>query len=670
MSVTSKKTSEPKASNNTDGTDLSQFGYFFDQTRCTGCYTCIVACKDWHDVPAGPASWIRVSTIERGKYPNPFLAFDVNLCHHCVNATCVAACPTEAISKREADGIVVVDREKCVGRDECGHPCSRECPAGNDVLGFVSLIREGKYAEAWRLIVESNPFPGVCGRVCFHPCESACNRSQVDEPLAIHALERLAAENRDTMPPLTAKLKKQRVAIVGSGPAGLSCAYQLTQRGYRVTVFEALPVVGGMLRVGIPEYRLPIAVLDREIAFIKATGDIEIKTNMRLGENLSLEELDQFDAVFLALGAHKQKTLNIPGLNLKKVIPGLDFLKKVKLEKKVNIGKRVIVLGGGNVAFDCALTAHRLGATEVHLICPESYDKMLADPPEIRQGEEEGIVIHPSRLVSEIIGKNGDVAGIEYFSLRSMEFDKDGKLHFDAIAGSEAVLLADTVILAIGQEPDLSFLPKDIKVSRGIISINEEGATSREKYFAGGDVATAEGRVAWAIGSGRRAAQAIDRYLMDLPEQKLGEKLVITESKLLDSDFIEKRERVKVPTLSLTDRLQNFAEVELGLDSEQAKAEANRCLICRGMCFVACPYKAPQFGAEDNPKMQKCDLCLDRWSEKKKPICVAACPLRALDAGLIEELKTKYGDIREAEGFVYFEKVSPSIIFKPKSSPS
>ncbi|MFC2002194.1 FAD-dependent oxidoreductase [Chloroflexota bacterium] len=666
MSKTTKIENKPKVNKEAMKTDTGQVGFYFDQTRCDACYACIVACKDWHDVPPGPANWLRVSTVEKGKYPNLFLAFNVNLCNQCVNAPCVAVCPAEAISKREADGIVVVDREKCQGRDECGYPCSHECPIGNDVLGFVSLIREGKYAEAWRLLAESNPFPGVCGRVCFHPCESACNRSQVDEPIAIQALERLAAEYMPTVPPFAVERKRQRVAIVGSGPAGLACAYHLVLRGYRATVFEALPEAGGMLRVGIPDYRLPKAVLDREIAFIEALG-VEIKTNMRVGQNLSMKDLNKFDAVFLAVGTHKEKSPDIPGIDQKEVISGLAFLREAKLNGKVKVGKKVVVLGGGNVAFDCARTALRMGATEVNLVCPECDEDMPAEPSEIKQGGEEGIKIHTSRLACKILGKKEHATGVECLKLRSMEFDVDGKLHFDAIKGSETVLPADTVILAIGQEPDLSFLPSDIKVNRGMISIGEDGATSRQKYFAGGDAAIPERRVAWAIGSGRKAAQAIDRSLRGLPREKSSESTATPEFKLVDTDFIEKKERVSIPVLPVVKRSQNFTEVELGLDNESAKAEANRCLLCRGMCLVACPYNTPQFGVEDNPKMQKCEFCLEDWEQGDKPICVRSCTMRALDAGPIEELRAKYGDIRSAEDFPYHEKSEPAITFKPKT---
>ena len=665
MKVTDKKGTATKVSKGNGKKNSKQLGIFFNQTRCDACYACAVACKDWHDVPAGPARWLRVKTIERGKYPNPFLAFNVSMCNHCVNAPCVEICPAEAISKRGEDGIVVVDREKCLGRDECGYPCSHECPAGNDVLGFVSLVREGKYAEAWRLIIENNPLPGVCGRVCSHPCETVCNRGQADEPVAIHAIERLAAEYIPTVPPFTIERKKQRVAVVGSGPAGLSCGYHLARRGYRVAVFEALPVAGGMLRVGIPEYRLPGDVLDREIALIEAMG-VDIKTDMQLGKNLSLKELDEYDAVFLAVGAHTEKKLDIPGINLKDVIPGIDFLKEVKLKGEVKIGKKVVVLGGGNVAFDCARTAHRLGASEVHIVCPEGEEDILAEPAEIEQGQEEGITIHSSHLACRVLSEDGRVSGVECLGLRSMSFDQDGRLHFDAIEGSEKALPADTVILAIGQEPDLSFLPKDIEVKGGMISVDADGATSRPGYYAGGDAALTARRVAWAIGSGKRSAEAIDRVLKGLPVEKPVEKAG-NGHKLLDTDFIEKKARVQIPVLPVKDRRQGFAEVEKGLGSEQAKAEAERCLICRGMCLVACPYDAPQFGAEDNPRMQKCDLCLDRYQKNQKTICVEACPVYALDVGPFEEMKDKYGDIRDAEGITYYPATDPSLIIKPRN---
>jgi len=646
------------------GKAAKQLGFYIDQTRCTGCYACIVACEDWHDVPAGPASWMRVQTIEKGKFPNLFSAYLSSPCYHCEDAPCVAVCPVEAITKREDNGIVEVDREKCLGRDICGRPCSVECPAGNDIQGFVSRIAEGEYDQAWELLAQTNPLPGVCGRVCYHPCEEMCTRGQVDEPLTIHALERFVGEQAPATPPLITEQKSQRVAVIGSGPAGLSCAYQLARHGYKVTIFEALPVAGGMLRVGIPRYRLPAEVLDREIASIKAMG-VEVKTNKRLGDNLSLEELDEFDAVFLGVGAHKQRDLNIPGADLDGVIGGLDFLREANVLGKGTVGERVLVLGGGNVAFNCARLAHRLGAPEVHLACVEAYDNMPADFPEIKEGELEDIIIHPSRAFIRAMGKDGHVTGIECLEVRSMKFDEDGNLHFDAIEGSEHILAADTVIYAIGEELDLSFLPKDVKVEKGRILVGEDGATSRKGFYAGGDVTIRQERVAYAIGAGRRAAEAIDRDFQGLKKEPpvKGYK----EYKLIDTDFFEKKPAVAIPQLAAHERRRNVSEVEGTLDNEQATAEAGRCLDCRGMCLVACPYNAPQFDDEGNPKMQKCDLCLEEWEKGKKPICVRACTMRALDAGTIEELRAKYGDVKEAAGFTYSEKAKPSVTFKAKT---
>jgi NADPH-dependent glutamate synthase beta subunit-like oxidoreductase len=646
-----------------------QTGFYFDQTRCMGCAACVIACKQWHDVPPGPASWMKIKTIEEGTFPNVYLGFLPSRCLNCENAPCVEACPAGAISKREKDGIVLVDRDKCLGRDACGSDCSDACPAGTDVRGFVSLIKKGKYEDAWRLIVESNPFPGVCGRVCVHPCESECARGQVDEPVAINALERLAAEHmspKSLHRPYLAERQGEKVAVVGSGPAGLTCAYHLAKLGYPVTVFEALPVAGGMLRVGIPEYHLPREIVDREIAFIEGYG-VEIKTNMRLGENLSKSDLDQYATVFLSMGAHKPKMLDIPGKELKGVMTGIDFLAKVNSDEKVELGKQILVIGGGDVAIDCARSALRLGATDVNIACLESYEQMPANPVGIAEAEEEGIKIHPSRSFCQILGNDGHCDGIECVNLRSMKFEQDGTLKLDVIENSEHVLPADTVIFAIGQALDTNALPDGLKVKNGRIDIDDYGATSLPNYFAGGDAAIPEWSVAYAIGSGKRAAEEINRRLRDLPVAESQSFSKTRKPQILETELFEKMERVPIKKLPPSNRVSGFPEIELTLTDEQGKKEAGRCLDCRGMCSLVCPYDVPQFDVGDNPKMQKCDSCLEEWEAGKDPICVRSCPTRALDAGPIEELKAKYGDGRAAKTFVYYEKTKPNIVLKPKT---
>lgn len=664
-----------------------QLGFFFDQTRCTGCYTCQVACKDWHDIPAGPASWMKVTHVEEGKFPHLFAAYLVNPCYHCADPPCIPVCPAEAISKREEDGVVIVDREKCKEAARCGiiknmasqlekeAPCKIACPAHVSVAGYVALIAKGRYKDALNLIRERMPLPGVCGRICSHPCESKCARQEVDEPIDILALKRFAGdsvvEEILSPPPRT---KEDKVAIVGSGPAGLAAAYDLVREGYEVTIFEALPVAGGMLAVGIPEYRLPKRILQREIEYIKGLG-VGLKTNTALGKDFSLSELIErgYGAIFIAIGAHKESKLPIAGAELEGTIVGTSFLREVNLGKEVRLGDRVLVVGGGNVAVDCARTAGRLGAEEVHIVCLESQEDMPAFASEVEEAEMEGIIIYPSRTVTRIFGTNGRVSGVECLKLRWMEFDKDGELHIDAIEGSEHDIAADTVIFAIGQTLDtdaVSRLDQVATTKRGTIAVNPETMeTSQPGVFAGGDAVSGPATFIEAIASGQKAAFYIDLYLKGKVLRKTYpfESIKAEDIEVDIPEDIEKAERVKMPELSVVERALSFKEVALGFTADMATTEAERCLNCAGaLCKEVCPYNAPQFGVDENAKMQKCDFCLDRLREGKGPICVAACPMRALDFGPVEELAMKYGDVRKVRGFGYSPQAEPSIAFKPR----
>jgi NADPH-dependent glutamate synthase beta subunit-like oxidoreductase len=664
-----------------------QVAFYFDQTRCMGCYTCVVACKDWNDVPPGPASWRRVLLLEGGKFPNPFAARLSTSCYHCAEPACVYACPADAISKREEDGIVVVDREKCRGRDHCGHavmvdfpvkdrksPCKYACSAGVSVQGYNRLIAKGRFKEALALIRERMPLPAVCGRVCSSPCENVCKRQEAGEkPVSIKALKRFVSDNvTEEIPNALPITKDKKVAIVGSGPAGLAAAYDLIRKGYAVTVFEALPVAGGMLAVGMPEYRLPKDVLKKEIDYLKGLG-IKIKTNTSIGKKLSLNDLTEqgYGAILLAIGAHRSPKLGIPGEDTKGVDNGISFLRKVSTGKKTKIGQKVAVIGGGNVAIDAARTALRLGAKEVQLNCLETREEMPALPEEIESALEEGITLSCSCGPKRILTENGKVTGVEFVRCTSV-FDKEGRFCPCYDEDTVTSIEADTVILAVGQTPDTSALSEEIKTTRrGTIDVDPDSlATNLPGVFAGGDVVSGPARFVDAIAAGQKAAISIERYLegADLKMGRVEEKVDAAQIKVKISDDLEKRERQTMPTMAVSKRIRNFKEVNLGFTEEMAIAEAQRCMICGGMlCREVCPYDTPQWGPEHDDKMQKCNLCVDRWEVGKPPICVASCLTRALDAGPIEEMEAKHGTrVHDAVGFAYTVRTQPSVVFKPK----
>ena len=665
-----------------------QVGFYFDQTRCAGCYGCRVACKDWHDQPAGSASWMRINYQEEGPFPNVFASYLISNCYQCEEPVCSFICPNEAINKREEDGIVVVDKDKCREEVNCGiiskesmgldylygeseASCQVACPVHLHIPAYTALIAKGRFKESLDLIRRRMPLPSVCGRVCLHPCEEVCARKEVDQAIAIEALKGFVADNVPLeLPKRLPQTQSEKVAIIGSGPAGLAAAYDLIRLGYGITIFEALSKVGGMLSIGIPEHRLPREILNRDIDYIKALG-VEIKTNSPIDPNQGIDDLlkQGYGAVLVAIGAHKGKKLDIAGADLEGTLVGTSFMRNVNLGKEVKLGNKILVIGGGNVAMDCARTARRLGASEVGVSCLECCDDMPADVSEVEQAREEGIEIYDSRTFTKIISNNGKVSGVACLEITGCTFDEDGEAHFDVVDDKEYILEADTVIFAIGQVPDIDNTGK-LKLSNlGTIAVDSETLMLDSKgIFVAGDCFSGVASIIDAIASGQKAASTINRYLQgDVLRVKPKPIIKASEIKVDIPSETKKQDRQPMPLLSASERVSNFKEVTMGYSEEAAIAEAERCLNCAGhLCKDVCPYSAPQFVDEEKARMQKCNYCVDRFDIGKQPICVEACYARALDSGTIEELKSKYGDIQEASGFVYSDILKPAILFKPK----
>ncbi len=486
-------------------------------------------------------------------------------------------------------------------------PCRDACPAGQRAQGYIALIREGRWEDAFRVIKMDNPFPGICGRICNHRCETACNRGLVDEPVNIRALKRFVTDKIYAMPrePVQPAERKypQRVAIIGAGPCGLTAAQDLVLAGYGVTVFEAMPVAGGMLRLGVPEYRLPTWIIDREVQDIIDLG-VELRLNHRV-DNLDDVFAEGFDAVLIAVGAHEGIKLPIPGADLDGVLINTRFLRDVRLNKYgpdgeplepdvPPLGKRVLVLGGGNVAIDVARTAIRLGR-EVHMACLEGRDEMPAHPWEVEAALEEGVIIHNSRSFERILDDGtGHVAGVECMHVRHFHFDETGRLHVDKEPDSNHVIECDTVIFSVGQRAGLAFIPEDSGVGlteRNLIAINPNTmAATRPGVFAAGDSVSGTAFVIEAVASGHKAAESIIRYLQgeelepppkpELPVVHLSKEEI--EERIARGE-IRRQPRVPMPELPVEERVHSFAEVEGGYDDESAMAEAARCLAC-GIC--------------------------------------------------------------------------------------
>ncbi len=464
--------------------------------------------------------------------------------------------------------------------------CVKACPGGIDIPGYLRHIARGEAHKAYEVILESVPFPGVLGRVCTRPCEAGCRRSEVNEAVAICALKRHAADRAGEVSDEALAVKEstgRRIAVVGAGPAGLTAAFFLRKKGHAVTVFEALDKPGGMMRYGIPRYRLPEDVLDREIDRVLSVG-IDLKTGVKLGEDIDLDRLkaDGFDAVFLATGLQQSKKIPLEGIDLQDVRWGVEFLRAVSGGRTVEVGDRVVVVGGGDVAVAVALTAFRLGAGSVTLACLESREEMPAHTWEIEAALEENVQILPSWGPERIRGVEGRVTGIDLIQCTSVFDDQGG---FNPTFGeARKSVPADQVLLAVGQSADLSFNDgAGLTVERDLVVVKEEtGETTLPGVFAGGEIATGPGALIEAVAEGKRIAAAIDRFLGGdgVVETRWAERAdTAAYDGKRDKDFADCA-RCRPAVLPVAERHSGFPEVEGGLEDEEAVREARRCLEC------------------------------------------------------------------------------------------
>lgn len=483
--------------------------------------------------------------------------------------------------------------EKCVGDDPPN--CQAACPLHIDVRGYTSLIRQGKYDEALALIRQTLPFPGIIGRICIRSCEKRCKRSEIDEPVAIEYLKRAAADYGTAADEaITDEEKDKKVAIVGGGPAGLMAAYDLRKMGYQVTIFEALPMLGGMLSTAIPDYRLPGEVVRQELGIMERLG-VTVKLNTKIGLDIKLSDIEKaFDATFVATGATLSRRLRLDGLDLEGVFWGLDFLTSVKLGNLVGVKDRVVVVGGGNVAVDVALTVLRLGAGRVEVVCLERRQEMPAFDWEIEQAIEEGITLHTSWGPKRILGDDGKVTGIDLVRCTSV-FDQEGRFNPAFDEGVTRTLSTDMVILAIGQATDLCCLKgSDLReTDAGLITVDPATLqTNVPGVFAGGDVVTGPKSVIDALAAGRKAAIAIDRYLKGESFTITKEDVGTAETRLIvPLEGVPCKKRHSMPCAPAAERRADFREVDLGFTKEQAEEEADRCLQCEcKVCIKDCEF--------------------------------------------------------------------------------
>lgn len=571
---------------------------------------------------------------------------------------------------------------------ESNFPCMNACPVHTQAGRYVALIAEGRYEEAYQQARKPNPLASICGRVCGHPCETSCRRGNLDAPIAIRALKRFLTERHGpesrnpvkVYPDNPTVTHPEKIAVIGSGPAGLSAAHDLALLGYKVTIFEAAPVPGGMLYLGIPEYRLPRDVIKAQIREILDLG-ITLQVNTRLGRDFSLTDLRNqgFKAILLAFGLHRSRDLNIPGHDLDGVIKGIDFLLNVNLGYQFSIGKKVVVIGGGNVAIDVARSALRkqqpttsaserdvimkefmdvsrsalrMGAQEIYLVCLESRKEMPAFSEEIEEGLEEGLNIRPSLGPKRFVGEAGKLTGLETIRCASV-FDAQHRFNPVFEPGTESIIECDTAILAIGQAADFSFLsPEDgVETSQGILKVDPNTLmTSAAGIFAAGDIAFGPRLIINAVADGKKAAEQMDRYLRGSewkPKERYVEITILDHHKMAES--FDEYSRLAVPVTPF-ERRTGIAEVEIGYSEQQAQLEAQRCL----KCWINTIFDGNE---QEGTECILCGGCVDVCPQN----CLTLVPLNHLSAS--QEVQTQLSNTTLYQGIpqqIDFSQLSDS----------
>jgi len=511
-------------------------------------------------------------------------------------------------------------------------PCRLGCPTAENIQRYIFLITERRYEDAFRALVESNPMPSVTGRVCFHPCMEKCTRKDYDQAINIPAIERaigdMGLDNPGWMPKARAT-HAEKIAVVGGGPAGLSCAYYLAQRGYPVTIFEAESALGGVLRWGIPEYRLPNSLLDRVIASILDSGPIGVKTATALGRDVSLADLmKSFSAVFVGTGLAKSKPVGVKNEEGRGVEHGLAFLRKVNAGEKVKPGKSVAVIGGGNTAMDVARCARRAGA-EVTVIYRRTMNEMPAIKDEIEEAEKEGVFFHFLAAPKNITRKGKGPITVEFQQMKLGDPDESGRRRPVPDGDKTFTMDVDTMYTAIGEEGDVSCVDEAVECEWSLVKTTGEwGETSARGVFAGGDVVTGAASVVEAIGAGRKCAERIERMLSGAPEPAVENPATIGIENI-NTAYFTKTKRVLVPRIPVESALKGYEEIHTGFDSERLHAEADRCFSCGvcnfcDNCWVYCPDVAiKRLRDEYEFDYDYCKGCL---------VCVVECPRDAISA--------------------------------------